>query len=103
MMRLGESRPLALSQRPLVEWVGLGASGSALDKVRSLSVLVTSQALLRRQPRIFLAVTLKSMLKFEATRVPRPERGIAWLGDGNLGVRRQYVFEEDLCFHHLKE
>jgi hypothetical protein len=57
-------------------------------------VLVTSQALLRRQPRIFLAVTLKSMLKFEATRVPRPERGIAWLGDGNLGVRRQYVFEE---------
>jgi hypothetical protein len=34
------------------------------------------------------------MLKFEATRVPRPGLCIAWLGDGNLGVRRQYVFEE---------
>jgi hypothetical protein len=43
------------------------------------------------------------MLKFEATRVPRPGLCIVWLGDGNLGVRRQYVFEEDLCFHHLKE
>jgi hypothetical protein len=34
MMPLGESPPLASSQRPPVDWAGLGASDGTLDKAR---------------------------------------------------------------------